>query len=133
MEMHERIRELRKNYLHLSQTQFGEKLGVSRSVIKNIELNTLARPEQKLSLIKLMCKEFNVREEWLINGTGDMFNSMSQDEELAYVIGATLSHVPDHVKSAFIAFGKISKNLSPEDWTMIQKIIDAIAENKKQH
>lgn len=73
MEMHERIRELRKNHLHLSQAAFGEKLGVSRDVIKNIELNILARPEQKLSLIKLMCKEFSVNEDWLLNGTEPKF------------------------------------------------------------
>ncbi len=73
MKMYERIRDLRKNYLHLSQTAFGERLGVSRSVINNIESNVLARPEQKLSLIKLMCKEFNVNEDWLLHGTGEMF------------------------------------------------------------
>ncbi len=73
MELYERIRNLRKNYLHLSQTEFGDRLGVSRSVIKNIELNALAKPEQKLSLLKLICKEFSVNEEWLINGTGSMF------------------------------------------------------------
>lgn len=72
MEMHERIRDLRKNHLKMSQTVFGEKLGVSRDVIKNIELNTLARPEQKLSLIRLMCKEFNVNEDWILNGNGPM-------------------------------------------------------------
>ena len=77
MEMHERIRELRKNHLKLSQTDFGEKLGVSRSVIKNIELNTLARPDQKLSLIKLMCKEFNVNEDWLLHGIEPMFKEAS--------------------------------------------------------
>lgn len=73
MEMHDRIRELRKKHLHLSQTAFGERLGVSRSVINNIELNVLARPDQKLSLIKLICKEFSVNEEWLLNGTDPMF------------------------------------------------------------
>ncbi len=73
MELYERIRELRKNYLHLSQTEFGDKLGVSRSVIKNIELNALAKPDQKLSLLKLICKEFSVSEEWLMNGTEPMF------------------------------------------------------------
>ena len=73
LELHERIRELRKNYLHMSQTAFGAKLGVSRSVINNIELNALARPDQKLSLIKLMCREFSVSEEWLLNGTEPMF------------------------------------------------------------
>lgn len=73
LELHERIRELRKNYLHMSQTAFGAKLGVSRSVINNIELNALARPDQKLSLIKLMCKEFSVNEEWLLHGSMPMF------------------------------------------------------------
>ena len=73
METYERIRELRKNHLHLNQTEFGERLGVSRSVIKNIELNALARPDQKLSLMKLICSEFNVNEEWLLNGTEPMF------------------------------------------------------------
>ncbi len=34
MKVYERIRNLRKNHLHLSQTAFGEKLGVSRDVIK---------------------------------------------------------------------------------------------------
>ena len=73
MEMHERIKELRKNYLHLSQTEFGERLGVSRSVINNIERNALARPDQKLSLIKLMCSVFDVNEAWLLDGTEPMF------------------------------------------------------------
>lgn len=72
MEMHERIKLLRKEHLKLSQEAFGELLGVSRSVIKNIELNTLARPDQKLSLIRLMCKEFNVNEDWILNGNGPM-------------------------------------------------------------
>lgn len=73
MELYERIRELRKNYLHMSQTDFGERLGVSRSVIKNIELNALAKPDQKLSLLKLICKEFSVNEEWLMDGKEPMF------------------------------------------------------------
>lgn len=73
MELYERIRELRKNQLHMSQTDFGKCLGVSRSVINNIELNALAKPEQKLSLMKLICKEFSVSEEWLMNGTEPMF------------------------------------------------------------
>lgn len=73
MSLNERVRKLRKEHLHLSQTEFGKRLGVSRSVINNIELDALARPDQKLSLIKLMSKEFNVNEEWLLNGTEPMF------------------------------------------------------------
>ena len=50
METYERIRELRKKYLKLSMESFGNRLGVSRDTINNIELNRLKKPEQKLSL-----------------------------------------------------------------------------------
>lgn len=73
MEMHERIKNLRKNHLKLTQEAFGERLGVSRSVINNIERNVLARPEQKLSLIKLICKEFSVNEDWILNGNEPIY------------------------------------------------------------
>lgn len=73
----------RKKYLKLNQTEFGERLGVSRSVVKNIELNALAKPEQKLPLYKLICSTFNVREEWLLDGIAPMYrqaDTFSLDE-----------------------------------------------------
>ena len=73
MEIYERIKLLRKKHLKLTQDDFGERLGVSRDTISNIELNRLAKPEQKTSLLKLICKEFNVNEEWLLNGIEPMF------------------------------------------------------------
>lgn len=72
MEIYERVRYLRKNVLKMSQTEFGERLGVNRAEISNIELNVLARPDQKLSLMKLIAREFNVREEWLLTGEEPM-------------------------------------------------------------
>ena len=72
MEVFERVRYLRKNVLKMSMSQFGEKLGVSRDVISNIEGNRLARPDQKLSLMKLICEKFKVREEWLLKGEEPM-------------------------------------------------------------
>lgn len=83
MEIYERIRKLRKEELHLSQTEFGEKLGVSRSVIANIELNSLARPDQKESLYRLICKEFRVNYDWLVNGEGDMYLEDAPEDEFA--------------------------------------------------
>lgn len=73
MEVYERIKLLRKKHLKMTQEDFGSRLGVSRDTIGNIELNRLARPDQKLSLIKLICKEFSVNEDWLLNGTEPMF------------------------------------------------------------
>lgn len=67
-----RIKALRKA-LKMTQTEFGERLSVSIDVIANIEHERLARPEQKEPLYKLICKEFNVRYEWLTSGEGEMF------------------------------------------------------------
>lgn len=83
MEIYERIRELRKKHLKMTMEAFGTRIGVSRDVINNIEHNRLARPDQKLSLMKLICKEFSVNEEWLLDGTGPVFvepDTFSLDE-----------------------------------------------------
>lgn len=78
LETFERIRILRKQHLKLSQEQFGEKLGVSRTVIKNIELDNLARPEQKEPLLRLICETFHVNYSWLTAGKGEMFVTTKQ-------------------------------------------------------
>lgn len=75
----ERIEILRKD-LSMSRRVFGERLGVSESVIVNIEYDRLKRPDQKESLYKLICKEFNVNEEWLRTGNGEMFIQLTRDQ-----------------------------------------------------
>lgn len=75
--MNQRIKEIR-NILNLSQREFGEKLGVSRDVISNIEY---ARVEPKKVFIQLLCTTYNVNEDWLLTGQGEMFFKISPDEQ----------------------------------------------------
>lgn len=72
---YERLRLLRK-YFNLSQTQFAEKLGVSRSVIKNLELGIV---DIKEYMFKLISSTFNANENWLKTGEGDMFTAVSDN------------------------------------------------------
>ena len=67
--MNKRIRNLRED-LALSRAAFGEKLGVSGDVINNLERG---RVEPKEHIIKLICAEFSVNENWLRNGVGEMY------------------------------------------------------------
>lgn len=67
--MNERIRLLREN-AGLSRAAFGQKIGVSGDVINNLERG---RVEVKEPMIKLICSEFSVNENWLRTGVGDMF------------------------------------------------------------
>ena len=66
-----RVKAIREA-LKLSQREFGEKLGVSRDVISNIEYNRV--PPKKL-LLRHICELYNVNQQWLETGKGEMFNS----------------------------------------------------------
>ena len=68
--MSERIRLLRQ-HLGLSQTEFAKKMGMTRSMVSNLELGLIEIPDYKLEMI---CKAFNVRMAWLRTGEGEMFN-----------------------------------------------------------
>lgn len=67
--MEERLRLLRK-VLNLTQQKFADRLGVKRNTIANYETG---RNVPIGSVFSLICKEFNVNEEWLRYGTGNMF------------------------------------------------------------
>lgn len=73
--MNGRIKEVRKS-LDLSQEEFGKRLGVSRGVVVNIELN---RAEIKPLFIEHLCSVFNVNKEWLFSGYGEMFIETTKD------------------------------------------------------
>lgn len=81
MEIYERITYLRKDALHLSQTAFGELLGVSRDVISNIEQNRLKQPEKQEPIYKLICKTFDINDQWLRTGEGEMYRTLTAHEE----------------------------------------------------
>lgn len=77
--MNERIKELRKN-LKLTQQEFADALNIKRGAVANYEIG---RNEPIDAVISLICKTFNVNEEWLRSGAGDMF--LELPEEAAYV------------------------------------------------
>lgn len=80
--MNDRIKQLRLT-LGLSQEEFGNRLGMGRGAITNIELKKV---EPKPLLVSLICREFGISETWLRTGEGEMFLPMDADEELARVL-----------------------------------------------
>lgn len=125
--MNERIKQLRKE-LRLNQTDFGARVGVKGNTIGNYEL-ALRNPSD--AVIFSICREFNVNEDWLRNGTGEMFNNMSQDEELAYIVGQALPQADEYVKNTFIALGRLAQKFSAEEWAVVKQFVDALAGKDK--
>jgi len=67
--LNERIKKLRK-VLDLTQREFGERIGVKPNTIATYEIG---RNEPIDAVISLICREFNVDENWLRTGEGEMF------------------------------------------------------------
>ena len=66
--MNNRIKEIRRK-AELTQTQFGERVGLQQNSIARIEAGTRVPSE---AVIKAICREFHIRPEWLMHGEGPM-------------------------------------------------------------
>ena len=73
--MNERLKLLRKT-LKLNQVDFGSRLSLTGSAISRYESGVNAMAD---NIVLLICREFNVNEDWLRNGNGEMFSRQSTD------------------------------------------------------
>lgn len=75
--MKDRIRQIR-TYLGLTQQEFADKLGISHESVGAYEIG---RNEPTDDVISLICRAFDINEEWLRTGKGDMFVELTKDEK----------------------------------------------------
>lgn len=111
----ERIREVRKT-LNLTLEKFGEKLGVGKSAISNIEVGNRSLTDQMFISI---CREYNVSEEWLKTGVGEMFIAMTRREKIASFFGELMKETDDSFKIRFV---EALADLDLEEWELLEKI-----------
>lgn len=69
MPVSENIKELRA-CLRITQQEFADRIGVKRNTVATYEMGRSVPSEAALNLI---CREFDVRREWLETGEGEMF------------------------------------------------------------
>ena len=82
----ERVKTVRKSK-EMTMEEFGKRLGVTRTAISNIEKGYRGLTEQ---MLKSICREFSVDEEWLRTGDGDMPQKLSEEEEVAALVSDLL-------------------------------------------
>lgn len=116
--MNTRFKKLRK-YLGMSQEAFGARIGITKASISQIEKGTNLASN---TTIKAICREFNVSEEWLRNGSGDMFIELSRAELAAQIVGVALGSDDEFITSTFIALGQ----LTPAEWAVVKKFVEKI-------
>lgn len=123
--MNERIKKLRKE-LGLTQEKFGERIGIKKNSLSQIENGINNVTEQ---ILKSICREFHVNEDWLRHDTGEMFASSSTQEDLESSIQKLLSEkdntTADLIKGIIITYEKLDLS----DKQVINRVIDDILQN----
>lgn len=126
MSVGSRIKELR-NSLDLTQQKFADRLGIQRGIIGKYEVDVSAPSDAVISLI---CREFNVREAWLRDGTGDMLEVKPRAEELGELVRKLLADRPESFRSRLITSLLRFEPDSPE-WQILENIYNSIAYEKE--
>lgn len=105
--MHERLKKLRKA-LDLTQQKFADKIGMKQNTIAQYEMGRTIPSD---AIIFSICREFNVNEEWLRTGSGEMFLQSNRNADIAKLTKELLNEESDSFKNRFVS---MLANLSVE-------------------
>lgn len=118
--MKDRIKQVRKSQ-KLTQTAFGEKIGVKGNTVTNYETG-LRTPTD--AVIKSICREFDVSEEWLRTGKGKPTIQKSKDEELSEMLADIQRAGENSFRHRLVS---ALARLDDEGWDNLEKLIDMIS------
>ena len=116
MTINQRIKIFRKS-LHLSQEEFGKRIGLKKSAASWIEKEGSTITDAN---IRLICTTFGVSERWLRDGTGDMLAQTRDDYVRAFAERCHLGETFIQVMKNFLA-------LSEEDRATMFRLIQQVA------
>lgn len=102
MEVNRRIKDIRLA-IGLTQTQFADRLGIRQSSLSAIENEVTETVDERN--IRIICKEFNVNEDWLRNGDGEMFKT---EERLLTLIADKLDDLDELDKKIISEYLKLA-------------------------
>lgn len=92
--------------LNLSQREFGERLGVSRDVISNIEYG---RVQPKELFLQHICQLYKVNRDWLDTGEGYMFDESSEQDKFTEALAIFKSLRPEFQDYALEQIRQLAK------------------------
>ena len=117
--VNERIKELRSR-LGLTQEEFSSKICLSRNFIAQIETETKKPSERTIFDI---CEKFNVNQDWLRTGNGEMFVNLPKEVEISNFL-SDVQHLNDDnfQKRLILALSK----LDSDGWKKLEDLIDAL-------
>lgn len=129
--MNARIKELRKA-IGLTQQEFADRLNLNRGAIANYEIG---RNEPINAVISLICREFNVNEEWLRTGKGgpdNMFTKTSKDDEFTRAAKMISQDNDLDAMNAVIEYWKLDSSSKKAIWDFVYKLSKHMSDKNDQ-
>ena len=126
--MKDRIIKIRNcvgnNGKKMTQEEFAKRLNISRSFVNQVEVGAKNLSDRTILDI---CREFNVNENWLKTGEGEMFLPESKDDMLARLTVDLLTESEDSFKSRFIS---LLAKMTDEEWTMLENMVEKLSKKE---
>lgn len=122
--MKDRLKIIRKNHPQgKTQDMFADFLGISQSNLASYETG---RRTPTYAVINLICEKCNVRKEWLVDGTGDMY--VSKDMQISGMLADVLKSDENGFKRRLVS---AIANLDQDGWDALEKLIDSISKKEE--
>lgn len=124
-DIYERLAYLRE-HLEKSQQEFGDALGITNSTISLLE-----RKKRNISdrVIRDICREFNVNEDWLRTGTGGVENMFVPDDMQYFQNVGKLGNEKNEFKKFYL---NMMMGLPDEYWDYIYKEFKKFEDKKEE-
>lgn len=117
-----RVREIRTRE-GLSQTEFAERIGLSKNFISLVETGGRIPSDRTISDI---CREFGVNEIWLRTGAGDAYAPPSRAEELGRLVKSLMADRPEAFRARLIT-ALLRFDPDGPEWQVLENIYDSVA------
>lgn len=126
IKIHERLKKLRKR-LELTQQEFADRIGSKRNTVAKYETEANT---PSAAVVSLICREFNVNENWLRTGDGNMFLPTNRRAEIEKLTNQLLSEEENSFKNRFVA---MLADLSVTEWEYLEFRLKQLYDTKYQH
>lgn len=123
--MKDRIKSIRKA-LKLTQQEFADRIGIKRNTVGLYEIGQSGISD---TVIKAICREFDVNEEWLRTGEGKMFRDLDTDAQFAEWAGRVLSGSEDSFQKRF---ARMMMSLTDDQWKLLEEKARMLFEEEKK-
>lgn len=122
-----RIRKIRRE-LDLTQQEFADRIGSKRNTIAKYETGT---NDPSTAVISLICREFNVNEEWLRDGIGEPFREAANGIET--LLKNMQVNADDPFYRLMLEIGRTYQQLSENSRKVLQEFVNGCIRNAQEH